>query len=103
MILLAIKRNICSPRVSLSTQVLCSSFLVLQVNFTSSKQQIMLEVSKPEVTSISLLLPLLFYFRNTKKIKTNVLDRLIPGIRTDRSYSSLMNIGHTSCIKMISI
>ena len=44
-----------------------SSF-ALQVDFTDSKHRIKLgEVLKPEVTFISLLFPLLLYFKNTKK------------------------------------
>ena len=46
------------------------------------------EVFIAEYVSISLLFPLLFYYKNNKKNKLVPLVWLIPGIRVDRSYSS---------------
>ena len=51
----------------MTEQDLIYSPVVLQVNITSSKRWIKLrEVLKAEVISISLLLPLSFYFKNNK-------------------------------------
>ena len=74
------KRNNLSQGISLTTQTWFLLLLLFCNLFLSAKLR---EILNPEVTSISLLFPYYSISKRQRKIKSNVLVWLIPGIRVD--------------------